>query len=206
MSDALITGSRHYVPNADRPSERLRFVAEPGTGKLVLQTTRDGGKNWKTISSEPSSNASAGWIQAINNEGSVSWVSPQSVFSNFFNSGTETVSWIDFNFPAELQANVDFGGFEVPDGLSLRVLGLQISFFSPPERSDIQLRFVNSSSGEEILGPINLSLGISFASQKFEDQVLLGPGMKIRGRISFGAESESNPGNFLVARLIVNKV
>jgi hypothetical protein len=205
MSAAIVSGDRNYVPDIEHPNERFRFVSRDGSGKLELQVTRDGGESWKAISAEPPSNAGKGWIPSLSEDDSVQWVSPYSLFSQFFYSGAESLTWIDFYFPAELQNNTEFGGFEVPDGISMRATSVQISFFSAPTRSDVQLSFVDSVSGVARTSSINLAAGISLASINLIDEIVLGPGSKTRAKISLGNESGS-PGSFLVAKLMVNKI
>ena len=209
MAEIIVTGDRHYVPNSTSSMERFRFYQEDGSGKLSLQITRDGGTTWKAIASEPPSNVGVGWIPTIAEGGTIKWVPPLGILTNSPSTGDGSTSWIDFNFPAELQPDVYFGLFEIPSGIKIQPTSIQISLFTAPARSDIKISIENAVSGATIseIGSIALGPNQVYNSSTFITQFELLAGTKIRARIeSFTPDDNFLPGSFLVARLIFKRI
>jgi hypothetical protein len=210
MSEILVPGERHYIPDQTLTDLRFRFFVEDDSGKLSLQTTSDGGKTWRSICSEVPSNASAGWVLSLAEGNTVKWTPLSQVIRTLPSSIVSSLqTWTDFSFPADLQDDVTFGMFEVPSGKNLQfeAYGVQVSVFNPTQASNLEISFLNFNTSDVVAGPYRIDQGIGYKSILFDedDVFVLGSGSKTVAKITLD-DSVENPGSFLVARLLLTGI
>jgi len=205
-SEVLITGDRHYVPDSQFPDDRIRMFTEEKSGKFVLQCTRDAGKTWKTMASEPPSDATDGWIPVLSSSGNdIKWSPPTGIASTASGSNNSVgMGWIDFLHPGELINNTTFGYFRIPNN-GLKVNGIQISCFYPPQDQVIAyVQLVSQANQAITFGPrLFLAPGALFSEPLF-NEVSIPEGVILTVKATVTSVN-INAGSFISVRALITK-
>lgn len=203
-SEALLIGERHFVPDPQFPQERMRMFNDPQSRKFVVQCTRDGGDTWKTMMSEPPSDAVDGWVPILSGNGSnVRWVPGQNISSSAAGSNINSSSggWIDFFHPGDVFDGSTFGGFKSKDAIS--ITGAQISYFSPVLNTTlVYFTIVNKNSiGSTFGGRITSSAGELFEEVHFRSPAIINGGTTIAMKATI--TNGNDAGSFVSIRLLL---
>lgn len=199
LSDILIFGDRHYIPDQNNPDNRFRFFLEDKTGKMVIQYTRDGGSIWRAMASEAPSNVSDGWVPVTSGK-SLRWIP----FANV-GSKTETSSsnkfWIDFMHPGDIVDMTMFGAFKNSIG-PIYIRGMQVSCFIPPSSNETVKVQIVSSANKNILYSPSVLIGDSIITNiEFQDTYIVPKETTIRAMVI----TTGSMASFMTVRALIEK-
>jgi hypothetical protein len=146
---STIPGIVRFVPDAYVPKHFFRTFRDNVSGRLVIQSTIDGGANYRTWLPEITEDVQPGYGLVIGEDKNAKWAPVQaaSTSSSGGGNGTGTVGtiFVDLPFYGEATAGRIFYGFKVPPSLSFSCIGMQIVAQDAPQGASIQMDLVDIS-------------------------------------------------------------
>lgn len=143
-------GPLQVIPLPSQAGHFLEVQRDNISGLIFVRITRDKGKTWRTVFSEPPASAPVGAVPMLQANGHVEWVGISqldAVLKALEDAAARTKRTnADLLYIGDFVVNKVFGRFSVPSDVNYQCLGVEIAAQDSPEGSEVRVDIVNDSN------------------------------------------------------------